>query len=208
MLLCMIRDSSEKSTGGIPCRCVRQVTDLIYSSSREIRKEVHEYPRRSYDDICGELNEGSRKSSNTKATNLSYQSIFYQRPGVEISRYNSTYIAYYAHNSQWQRDRVTKQRAKNEGGRAKAKPNARSWHVRAKPLFIGFTGSGPPQKATGIASLEGLQLAQIEGVAKWKLRRRLLFMLHPAARRPPPEHTFAYIVGPRSHSLVASSSVP
>lgn len=69
----------KKLISNSPCRCVRQGTDLIYSSSREMRKEVHEYPRRSYGDICGELNEGSRKSPNTKAMNLSYQSIFYQR---------------------------------------------------------------------------------------------------------------------------------
>lgn len=94
----------------------------------------------------------------------------------------NTYIVYHDHIIHVARDRVTKQCAKNKGGEAKAKPNARNWHVRAKPLFIGFTGSGPPQKATGIAPLKEVRLAQIEGVAKWKLRRRYC-LLRPAARR-------------------------
>ncbi|KYQ48472.1 hypothetical protein ALC60_12528, partial [Trachymyrmex zeteki] len=84
---------------------------------------------------------------------------------------SSTYVSIcHDYNSYTVRhDRVTKQRAKNEGGRAKPK----------RPLFIGFTGFGPPQR---------------------------LFAISP--RRPSPgplEHTFAYIVGPWLHSLVASS---
>ncbi|KAL0106821.1 hypothetical protein PUN28_015392 [Cardiocondyla obscurior] len=47
--------------------------------------------------------------------------------------------------------------------------------------------------------------SQIEGVAKWKLRRRYCLLSHREDPVGSLEHTFAYIVGPRLHSLVTSS---
>ncbi|KYN39356.1 hypothetical protein ALC56_06282, partial [Trachymyrmex septentrionalis] len=82
-------------------------------------------------------------------------------------------------------DRVTKQRAKNEGGRAKPKRYAAANGARS-------------------CALED-HGSQIEGVAKWKLRRRYCLLSHREDPVGPLEHTFAYTVGPWLHSLVASS---
>lgn len=91
----------------------------------------------------------------------------------------------------------------------KLTPQLARERVRCRAIIYRIYGiwSTAKAKATvrGTAPLRATA-PQGEGVAKWKLRRRYCLLSHredPALG--PQEHTFAYIVGPWSHSPVASS---
>lgn len=87
------------------------------------------------------------------------------------------------YNSRAVRHEVTKQRAKNEGRRAKPKRNAAAgtyWAGTVAPLFIGFTGFGPPQRQRrqALRALEGPRLAN-RGCCQVETEKTLLFTISP-----------------------------